>query len=72
MFKIDSKVKLTTSLLAAYEGKTSAATGTVVGYAHKREEPMVLVELDQGFYNADETIFVSVLLVHPTSITPID
>lgn len=72
MFKIDSKVKLKASLLAQSEGKEYNITGTVVGYAHKREEPMVLVELDQGFYNADETIYVSTLLVHPTSITPID
>lgn len=58
MFKLDSKVELF----------GNSRTGYVVGYAYMRETPMVLVELDQGFYNNDETIYVSVLLVHPESI----
>jgi len=72
MFKIDSKVKLTSSFFAQAEGKECAATGKVVGYGHKREVPMILVELDKGFYNDDHTIFVSVLMVHPENLTPIN
>lgn len=69
MFKMDSKVAIN---LSGIVSTNSDKTGRVVGYAHKREVPMILMELDQGFYNKDETIYVSVLLVHPESIRPID
>lgn len=71
MFKIDSKVKLKGSLIAEFAGKDCNLTGTIVGYAHKREVPMILVELDRGFYNQDETIYVSTLLVDSSNLSPI-
>jgi hypothetical protein len=71
MFKIDSKVRLCPSLLGQSEGMTCTITGTVVGYGHKREFPLILVELDEGFYDPSKAIYVSVLAVHADNLLPI-
>jgi hypothetical protein len=49
--------------------------GSVVGLGTIiREEtviPVYLVELDEGFFNKDDTIWTSVLVVHRESLEPI-
>jgi hypothetical protein len=53
-------------------------TGQVVGFGHQVNtrtndvRPVVLVMLDKGFYSPDESVFVSVMCVHPDNIRTVD
>jgi hypothetical protein len=43
----------------------SGHTGTVIGFY----DDYALLHLDEGFYNADKTVFISILLVHRDNLT---
>lgn len=69
MFKLEDKVKLNpvTISLKPENGEPNL-NGTVVGFGTVGPEPMVLVRMEQGFYNPTNSIFTSILVVHETNL----
>lgn len=72
---LKQRVQLTGTYSRTEKG-LEAPTGTIVGMGHlfrdNKTQAIYLVELDQGFYSEDRTIWVSVLTVDRNALLPID
>jgi hypothetical protein len=67
MLKLEDKVKLKTFSLKP-ENDEPNLNGTVAGFGTVGTMAMVLVRMEQGFYDPTNSIFTSILVVHETNL----
>ena len=75
---MDNILPLKTKVEILFLEENRVATGTIVGHGfmdlNRQDHNLYtcyLVELDKGFYNEEQTIFVKILPVHHENVRPI-